>query len=261
MLVNRSPDSSEPGRRTGENPHAGLAWTSSRRPDSSERDGERVRIRTPGWHGRQAGARIRTGDPFITSEVLWPTELRRRAAIQFRRWGPRHWGTLPRHNVGKSPTAVAALRPVLGEPVAHAADRQDQLGLLGVALDLLAEVGDVHVAGPHVAGELRLPQLLHDLQTTEDLSRALGEEPQDLELRPRQVDGLAADRDQVSREVDPHRPGVDRLSLSGRGGAVELAASQLGAHASQELAHREGLGDVIVRADLQADDLVHLGVL
>ena len=28
----------------------------------------------------QADARIRTGDPFITSEVLWPAELRRRGA-------------------------------------------------------------------------------------------------------------------------------------------------------------------------------------
>jgi hypothetical protein len=29
---------------------------------------------------RKADARIRTGDPFITSEVLWPAELRRRQA-------------------------------------------------------------------------------------------------------------------------------------------------------------------------------------
>ncbi len=42
---------------------------------------------------------------------------------------------------------------------------------------------------------------------------------------------------------------------------VELAAAELGAHAADQLADRERLGDVVVGADLEADDLVHLGVL
>ena len=40
----------------------------------------------------------------------------------------------------------------------------DELGVLRVALDLLAQVGDVDVAGAHVAVELGLPELLHDLE-------------------------------------------------------------------------------------------------
>src|SRR5918995_3065724 len=88
------------------------------------------------------------------------------------------------------------------ELVADAAHRHHQLGVLGVALDLLAQVRDVDVAGAHVAPELGLPQLLHDLLAGEDLARALRQQPQHLELRPGQVDGLAADRDQMAGEID-----------------------------------------------------------
>ena len=95
-------------------------------------------------------------------------------------------------------------------------------------------------------------------QPAEDLARALGEQPQDLELRAGQVDRLAADRDQVAGEVDPHRPGVDRLRLGHRARAVELAAAQLGADAADQLADRERLGHVVVGADLEPDDLVDL---
>ena len=43
--------------------------------------------------------------------------------------------------------------------------------------------------------------------------------------------------------------------------AVELAAAELGAHPAEQLAHGEGLGDVVVGADLEPDHLVDLGVL
>ena len=108
----------------------------------------------------------------------------------------------------------------LGELVADAAHGQHQLGVLGVALDLLAQVGDVDVAGADVAAELRLPQLLHDLLAAEDLARVAGQQAQDLELRARQVDGLAAHGDQVAREVDADgagaRPGCPRARRCGR---------------------------------------------
>ncbi len=45
------------------------------------------------------------------------------------------------------------------------------------------------------------------------------------------------------------------------GDAIELPAAQLGADAAEQLADAEGLGDVVVGADLEADDLVDLGVL
>jgi hypothetical protein len=60
--------------------------------------------------------------------------------------------------------------------------------------------------------------------------------------------------------VDLDGAGFD-LDRLGQRRAVELAAAQLGAHAAEQLAHREGLGDVVVGADLEPDDLVDLGVL
>src|SRR6185436_12710652 len=77
--------------------------------------------------------------------------------------------------------------------IANAAHGQDQLRLLRVALDLLAQVRDVDVAGALVAIELGLPQLLHDLGAGENLARAGDEEAQQLELRAGEVDGDAAD--------------------------------------------------------------------
>ncbi len=74
------------------------------------------------------------------------------------------------------------------ELVADAAHREHQLGPLRVALDLLAQVRDVDVAGSLVAVELGLPELLHDLRAGEDLAGAADEQAQQLELRAGQVD-------------------------------------------------------------------------
>jgi hypothetical protein len=65
----------------------------------------------------------------------------------------------------------------------------------------------------------------------------------------------------VACEIDPHRAGLDPLALARRRGPVELSPTELGAHAAQQLSDRERLGDVVVGTDLQADDLVDLGVL
>src|SRR5262249_10580117 len=133
-------------------------------------------------------------------------------------------------------------------------------GALGVALDLLAQVGDVDVAGALVAVELGLPELLHDLATGKDLAGAADQEAQELELGAGQVDRLAAHGGDVADEVRRDRAAfaLDRLVERP---AVELAAAQLGAHAAEQLAYREGLGHVVVGADLEPDHLVDLGVL
>src|SRR5918995_3101687 len=150
---------------------------------------------------------------------------------------------------------------LLGELVPDAPDRQHELGLLRVALDLLAQVRDVDVARPHVTLELALPQLLHDLLAAEHLTGPAGEQPQYLELRAREIDRLAAHRHEVTGEVDSYRPRLDRRRLAGRRAAVQLAAPELSPHPAEQLANREWLRDVVVGADLETDDLVDLGVL
>ena len=94
----------------------------------------------------------------------------------------------------------------------------------------------------------------------EDLAGAADQQAQQLELGAGQVDRLAAHGGDVADEVDRDRAGFD-LDRLGERRAVELAAAQLGADAAEQLAHREGLGDVVVGADLEPDDLVDLGVL
>jgi hypothetical protein len=54
--------------------------------------------------------------------------------------------------------------------------------------------------------------------------------------------------------VDLHRAEAHRL---GRGGRAVATAAQDGADARQQLARLEGLGQVVVGAELQADDPVH----
>src|ERR1044072_8573087 len=78
------------------------------------------------------------------------------------------------------------------ELVADAAYGADELGVLGVALDLLAQVRDVDVAGALVAVELGLPELVHDLAAGEDLSGAADQEAEQLELGAGEADRLAA---------------------------------------------------------------------
>ena len=58
----------------------------------------------------------------------------------------------------------------------------------------------------------------------------------------------------MADEVDRDRARFDLDRLRERR-AVELAAAELGAHAAEQLAHREGLGDVVVGADLEPTTL------
>ena len=83
------------GRARRGDPSSRLSATQARSlGDSSDRHPHRPVPSDPVWpaghtmdatanatcrESREADARIRTGDPFITSEVLWPAELRRRA--------------------------------------------------------------------------------------------------------------------------------------------------------------------------------------
>src|SRR6476620_7204947 len=107
--------------------------------------------------------------------------------------------------IGTSGIGPLLLVSVWAVLIANAAHGQHQFRLLGVPLDLLAQVGDVHVAGPLVAVELGLPELLHDLGPGEDLPWPGDEEAQQLELRAGQVDRHAADRGDVADEVDRDR--------------------------------------------------------
>src|SRR3954469_3712641 len=123
MDASRRSDSSEPGRRTGENLGRRLAWTQAGARIRVSLEGERVRIWAGGSHGRKPAPGFEPGTPSLRVKCSGQLSYAG-AAVQFRR-----------------------RRRARGEPVAHTPDRQDQLGLLWVALDFLPEVRDVDIAG------------------------------------------------------------------------------------------------------------------
>ena len=80
---------------------------------------------------------------------------------------------------------------------------------------------------------------------------------QQLELRGREVDALGAARDAPALEVDDQ---VLVPDLAAAAGVCEIAigTSQERLDTAHQLAQPEGLGQVVIRAQLQSDDLVHL---
>ena len=95
------------------------------------------------------------GDSYLMTEFS-PERLNRISLVD-RRDG------LPRLSRPRRTGELSGFRPghgreehllVLVQPVPHPTNRDDELGVLRIALDLLAEVRDVDVAGADVAGEL-----------------------------------------------------------------------------------------------------------
>src|SRR5205823_13955043 len=80
------------------------------------------------------------------------------------------------------PRHLRLRRCAVSEAVADAANGDDQPRLVRIALELLAQVPDVHVdrAGLAVGGVA--PELLEQHLTAEHAARSLGDRPQDLEL-------------------------------------------------------------------------------
>ena len=111
-------------------------------------------------------------------------------------------------------------------------------------------VADV-VAPPHAVDQ-RLPG---------KHSTGVGQQQvQQLELLQRQRDIAAVDRDAVLVGIE--RDVADRQRAGrqvGRAGGVGWRATQHRAHPCDDLAHPVRLGDVVVGADLEADDGVDLG--
>ena len=86
-----------------------------------------------------------------------------------------------------------------------------------------------------------------------------GEQREQLELDERQLDGLAAHLDRAAGQVDHDVAAVDHL-VPPAGEVRGRRPPQERADATAELADRERLRDVVVRAELQPEDLVELVV-
>ena len=128
----------------------------------------------------------------------------------------------------------------------------------GVRLDLGAQPLDVDVERLGVADVVTAPDAVDELHPGEDPSGVAQQHLQQLELLERQRGRPPSDGDRVPLDVHP-----DRACL--QGGREQLLRlgepAQHGLDPGQQLARRVRLGDVVVGADLQPDDLVDLAVL
>src|SRR5690606_14146057 len=137
---------------------------------------------------------------------------------------------------------------LLAQHVPHAADGVDQAPL-ALALQLAPQVADVDVDDVAAARVLG-PDLLLDLEAVEDLAWVAGEELEQLELLGRELDAPPVAEHLAALEVD-HQVGHPHLAGDGRVHAPEVRAD-----AGQQLLDAEGLDEVVVRARVEARDLV-----
>jgi hypothetical protein len=129
-----------------------------------------------------------------------------------------------------------------------------------VALDLLAQVAHVDVDGARLAVVGAAAELLEQLPPREDAAGRAGEHAQELELDEGQLHLVPAHLHRAPRHVDAQLAHLDDLVVQPLARPRRRRAPQQRAHATAELADRERLRDVVVRAQLEPEHLVELVV-
>src|SRR5690606_12404842 len=160
-----------------------------------------------------------------------------------------------RHQVRTPPAAcagvlMASVRPCL---VTHTADRQHDLGVLRVLLDLRAQPLDVHVHQARDTGVPVSPHLLQQRLAVEDVVGSGGEGDQQIELKGGQRQLGTLPLDGVPGDIDRQVPDSEL------GWLAPVAAAQARPDPGQQLLGLEGLHDIVVGTGLQAGHHV-LGV-
>src|SRR5919112_2328111 len=157
----------------------------------------------------------------------------------------------------RQPLRFSEKKRPLAEDIPDTPGGVDKLGVPGVALDLFAQVADVHVDRTLIA-ELVAPYPCEQSAAREHPARVGCERHQELELCIRQVHVFAADRDPATGQVDLQAVIVELvLALPRR----HRRPTHNRANPRHELPHREWLCNVVVRPELQPHDPVDLVVL
>ena len=142
------------------------------------------------------------------------------------------------------------------EIVTHSPLGENEFRLRRVALDLLPQAADVHVHGAQIAQIVVLPDGFQQVLAGKHLAAFGREQLQKVKLLRSQVDLAPIDGHRAVGQVDRHVAHVHDLAA-----AVPLRAARPaedGLDARLDLQHVEGLGHVVVRAVLKAEDLVHI---
>src|SRR5262249_30658871 len=148
-----------------------------------------------------------------------------------------------------------------GEEVAGATLRPDELRLAWIDLELAPQTQnlDVHAAIEHflVVHAAGGEQLL----AAQYLLRRLEKGGQQVELAGRERGGLSSWRRQSARphaELPPGKAVANALRILARSTLGGFGSAHDGAHPRQQLEHTERLGQVVVRAQFEADDPIRL---
>src|SRR5579875_123071 len=135
--------------------------------------------------------------------------------------------------------------------VSHAADRDHDLRMLRIPLDLGPEPLYVHVHQPGVRRVPVTPDLLEQHLTGEHLPWLAGERDQQVELQRRKAERLAVPLDRMAGHVDRHVPDLQHLRRR------LIRPAQPGPDPGDEFLGFERLEDVVVRPGLKPQDHVH----
>src|SRR5262249_59298678 len=136
------------------------------------------------------------------------------------------------------------------EAVADAANRADERRAFCVVTQLLPNAADEDVDRPIVGIRIEASHGLHDPIASEHAAAVAHQQSQHLELGGRQRQWLPFQGRRPRGPVHLQRAEPEDLIL------VARAAAEHRLPARDELARLERLGDVIIRAELEADDAV-----
>ena len=137
----------------------------------------------------------------------------------------------------------------LEQAVADAADGVDHPGEVA---ELFADGGDMNVDGAVGDEHVGAHRLVHELIAREHPAAGGEDGGEEFEFGGGEIDAAALDGDFVLALVDDYGAGGEE----GHGGFHGGFAAKDGADAGQEDFHGEGFGDVVIRAEGEADDYV-----
>jgi len=137
------------------------------------------------------------------------------------------------------------------QPVSDAAD-----GLDGrpVVAQLLPQLRDMDIDGPRLAREVRPPDVLQEAIAGQDDPGVARERGKQVELARPQLEAALADRGLAAPAVDAQRADLDRAGAGCRPGRTPEDCPD----ACDQGPRVEGLRDVVVGAQLQPDDGIHV---
>src|SRR3990172_6584964 len=127
----------------------------------------------------------------------------------------------------------------------------------GIDLDLLPQSPDVDVDASRRDEALLPPHGVEELVPGEDAVRTRGEVVEKPELEGGELNGFSVPLYAIGARVDGEWPDEERL-LGFDLVLLPLRPPHKGLHSSHHLPDAEGLGDVIVRAELEPEDPVGL---